>query len=45
MAKKPEQAESLISQQSQSIFHNFYSKLKSEKCAPVRKTIENFVKT
>jgi hypothetical protein len=39
-----EKAQSLVSQQQQSIFHDFYSKLKSDKAAPVRKSIENFVK-
>jgi hypothetical protein len=34
---------SQISQQ-QSIFHDFYIKLKSDKAQPVRKVIENFVK-
>ena len=29
----------------QSIFHDFYLKLKSDKASPVRKAIENFVKT
>jgi hypothetical protein len=31
-------------QLAQSIFHDFYFKLKSEKALPVRKCIENFVK-
>ena len=30
--------------ESQSIFHGFYQKLKSEEAVPVRKAIENFVK-
>lgn len=31
-------------QQQQSIFHDFYNKLKSDKALPVRKEIEAFVK-
>ena len=39
-----QKGQGLINQQQQSIFHDFYLKLKSDKAEPVRKAIETFVK-
>lgn len=41
---KAETSSQLTSQSQQSIFHEFYIKLKSEASQPVRRTIEVFVK-
>lgn len=43
--KQPEIKPPEKQQPQQSIFHDFYNKLKSDKALPVRKEIEQFVKT
>lgn len=42
--KRPPPRQPEKQQNQQSVFHDFYIKLKSEKAMPVRKEIENFVK-